>query len=140
MAILPGLEDLEVTICIDGRTATEYATPNDPYKPESIYEDPAVAIHQEEVTVTRYIKSKNNGHFTIEINVGPEFELDCPAISFQACIDERHWVDMTFMETNDLLPDKNWSCSFDGATVKSEQGRGRGFVKRKFKFTEITTS
>ena len=87
IAILDALPGIEITICTEGDPTRVYDTEN----AVVTHKDAAVASHQQNVTVTKYIESVTDQVFTIELEVQGLFKLDSPALAFEVYGDG-NWI------------------------------------------------
>jgi hypothetical protein len=132
MAVLNGLEGIEVTICVDGQALHEY---NDD---EVEAQAGAVGAHQASKTVSKYIEAATGKEFAFKVTVKPPYKMDCPALSFPCRVDG--------MEVDSRLFHKTEYKSASGfeIVVKGLKHNLGGLPKRcsikHFRFAEIKTS
>jgi hypothetical protein len=81
MAVLKGLEGIEVTICVDGQALQEY---NDD---EIEVQAGAVGAYQASKTVSKYIEAATGKEFAIKVTVKSPYKMDCPTLGFPCGVD-----------------------------------------------------
>jgi hypothetical protein len=81
MAVLNGLEGIEVTVCVDGQALREY---ND----DEVEAQPGVVgAHQASKTVSKWIEADTGKDFVIKMGVKSPYQMDCPTLSFKVQVD-----------------------------------------------------
>jgi hypothetical protein len=132
MAVLNGLEGIEVTICVDGQALHEY---NDG---EVEAQAGAVGAYQASKTVSKYIEAATGKEYAIKVTVKSPYKMDCPTLSFYCKVDG--------MAVGGKLLQKTVYKSASGfeMVVNGLEHNLGGFYKRcfiqHFKFAEIKTS
>jgi hypothetical protein len=81
MAVLEGLEGIEVTVCVDGQALNEY---NDD---ELEVQPGAISAHQASKTVSKYVEAVTGKEFSIKTTVKSPYKMDCPCLSFLVKVD-----------------------------------------------------
>jgi hypothetical protein len=131
MAIHEDLPGIEVTIEMDNVSLREHSASND----ETENTDAAVRLHQACWTVTNYVESVTNKHFSIKAHIHSDYEWDCPQLSFAVYVDG-----VKADERLSIRPvHGNQSRTLSIAGISYGYG-GEPGILRKFKFAEIHTS
>ncbi|KAK4446405.1 hypothetical protein QBC34DRAFT_383296 [Podospora aff. communis PSN243] len=139
MAVLPGLEGLEVTIEVDGKTVQEYdpCDDSDGNPPEALKFHVPDAPHQADRKshVVKYIESKPGVPFRFRIKRLPSFRHQSHHIAFRYHVD-----DMSSALCHDesvTTTDKNttWEMMKDG--FRLYRGKEEGWVDYNFYFKEL---
>lgn len=131
MAILEDLPGIKVTVEVDGASLPEYRDIENDVQ----HDDPAVRLHQAACTVTNYIESVTGKHFSIKVEIGPEYKWDSPRLGFEKSLDG-----VRVLEPLTQFPvDQNKAQTLEtfGTTLGIA---GQAGTLRRFKFTEIHTS
>ena len=84
MAILPQVPGITVSICVDGKPLEEYMDD----EVEEGAEDNA-AQYSAAIAVSHYIESVSDKEYTIQVDVDPTFNFNCPTLLIDTTIDRR---------------------------------------------------
>jgi hypothetical protein len=132
MAVLNGLEGIEVTICVDGQALHEY---NDD---EIEVQTGAVGAYQASKTVSKYIEAATGKEFAIKMTVKSPYKMDCPTLCFYCDVDGMEVGGRIFLKT-----EYKSASGFETALNGLEHDLGslskRYYIKH-FQFAEIKTS
>jgi hypothetical protein len=81
MAVLDGLEGIEVSVCVHGQALHEYEDNDLEAEPGD------VGAYQASKTVSKYLEAVTDKEFSIKIVVKDPYEMDCPTLGFQVKVD-----------------------------------------------------
>jgi hypothetical protein len=140
MTIIPSIEDLEVTIAVDGQTAREYDDPDDvnenstcPMARDDFHLPPD---HQGRLPYqVKYIESKPGKHFAIKIRKGRRFRhLGGYYIACGVYVDGRR--ELFDYEEGLATRDGVWDRKLSGFVSRTASG---GWRMYNFQFSELKT-
>jgi hypothetical protein len=132
MAVLNGLEGIEVTICVDGQALHEY---NDD---EIEVQAGAVGAYQASKTVSKYIEAATGKEFAIKVTVKSPYKMDCPTLSFLCKVDGME-ICRSILQKTKYKP----ASGFEEVVKGLEHNLGglsKRYFIRHFQFAEIKTS
>jgi hypothetical protein len=132
MAVLDGLEGIEVTICVDSQALHEYNGD------EAEAQLGAISTHQASVTVSKYIEAATGKEFAITTAVKSPYKMNCPTLAFYTKVDGKN-VEVPLLFKPQYQDTVGWEHVTSG--IKHNLG---GISKRcsikHFQFAEIQTS
>ncbi|PMD38441.1 hypothetical protein L207DRAFT_599223 [Hyaloscypha variabilis F] len=131
MAVLKGLEGIEVTVRVDNSALHEY---NDD---EVSNELVPIGEYQASKTVSKYIEAFTGKEFTIVMTVRALYQMDCPTLSFRVMVDGNHASNPLLRKSN--YRGNNWEKKVAGIRHQLEGPSKRCSIK-KFLFAEIQTT
>jgi hypothetical protein len=131
MAVLKGLEGIEVTVRVDNSALHEY---NDD---EVSNELVPIGEYQASKTVSKYIEAVTGKEFTIAMTVRAPYQMDCPTLSFHVMVDGNLASNPLLRKSN--YRGNNWEKKVAG--IKHQlQGASKRCSIKNFLFAEIQTS
>ena len=131
MAVLEGLEGIEITVRVDDQALVEYDDDDVEKQPGSKGE------YQASKTVAKYVEAVTSKEFAISLNVKTPYKMDCPTLAFYVTVDGSAISRPLLLKSN--YRNKKWGYVVDGVSHTLESASKRCSV-RHFRFAEIQTS
>ncbi|KAE9368744.1 hypothetical protein N431DRAFT_494139 [Stipitochalara longipes BDJ] len=132
MAVLEGLEGIEVTVCVDNQALREYD--DDEVEKQS----GAIGEYQASKTVSKYIEAVTGKEFTISLAVRAPYKMDCPTLVFQINLDGSK-VARPMLRKSQYQYRLGWERVTSGVKHQLDGASKRCSI-RHFRFAEIQTT
>ena len=131
MSVVPGIS---AQILIEDEVAEEH---EDLDEIQVKHDDPAIAEYQATHTVSKYIESVTDQSFVIKLALDRPFSTNMDSkVRFYVSVDGIPAWTSTAARPRVKEHDGHWEDEVEGV----KEGKGRGCVMRKFRFSEIKTS
>jgi hypothetical protein len=131
MAVLKGLEGIEVTVSVDNSALYEYNDDEVSKQPRVIDE------YRASKTVSKYIEAFTGKEFPIVMIVRAPYQMDCPTLSFHVMVDGNLASKPLLRKPN--YGGNNWEKKIAGIKYQLQGASKRCSIKN-FLFAEIQTS
>lgn len=140
MAVIPGLDGLEVTINVDGQTATKYEPPEPERAPANMKFDMRGRSPSDAVPyMVKYIDVKPGAPFAFHLNRSTEFEYHGGyQIGFRVGVDgqEKRTIASETSSRDHDMEHKQKAMTLTVSSVREGSDAG-GWVRRQFQFSSL---